>query len=193
MKIVINLLLLLLIAGLGYLIFNSIQEPIKFESTYQKRKAAVAKQLEKIRTSQEIYKSITGKYSNNFADLKSTLQSGNMPIYKIVGDIDDENVEAVIDTLYVPAVDTLRGLGVLSIDSLDHVPYGNSGAKYFIDADTMTYQSTLVNVVEVGIRYGDFMGKFDNPKYQRYNNMYDPNGIMKFGDMNNPNTSGNWR
>ena len=76
---------------------------------------------------------------------------------------------------------------------MDYVPYGKEGAKFSIAADTLTYQQTLVNVVEVGIRKGDYMGKFDDPKYSRYNNQYDPNDIVKFGDLNSPNTSGNWR
>lgn len=193
MKLLLNVLLILGILGVGYLIYGSIKEPIVFESAFSKRKSAVVKQLEKIRTAEEVYKSITGRYAPNFDTLKQVLKNENVATYKIIGNLDDETVESRIDTILTPAVDSLKSLGVMSIDSLHYVPFGKEGASFKMAADTLTYQSTLVNVVEVGIRYGDFMGKYDNPKYKRYNNMYNPDAIIKFGDLEAPNTSGNWR
>lgn len=193
MRLILNILLLIGCAVVIYLIYSNIKEPIVFEQEYTKRQDAVTDQLEKIRDAQEVYKSIKGEYASSFDELKSVLKTEDVSIYKIVGDIDNEDVETQIDTLYVPARDTLKTMGVSSIDSLDYVPYGAEGAEFSIAADTLTYQQTLVNVVEVGIRKGEYMGKFDDPKYSRYNNQYDPNDIVKFGDLNSPNTSGNWR
>jgi len=78
----------------------------------------------------------------------------------------------------------------VDINDLASVPL--SDEKFTIKADTMTYQSTLVNVTEVGTRYKSFMGEFASMKYTKYDNSYDPNKMMKFGDMNSPNLSGNW-
>ena len=44
----------------------------------------------------------------------------------------------------------------------------------------------------VGIRNFDFMGEFADPKYKKYDAYYDPEKALKFGDMNSPNTNGNW-
>jgi hypothetical protein len=71
------------------------------------------------------------------------------------------------------------------------VPY-TENQLFDIKADTLTYQSNLVNVVEVGTRYKDFMGEYADPKYKKYAKFYDPEHMLKFGDMNSPNTSGNW-
>ncbi|NNE27785.1 MAG: hypothetical protein HKN09_13145 [Saprospiraceae bacterium] len=56
----------------------------------------------------------------------------------------------------------------------------------------MTYQSTLVSVVEVGTRWKEFMGEYGSIRYAKYDNSYDPNRMLKFGDMSAPNLTGNW-
>lgn len=192
MRIIINVILLAVCAFLVYLIYANIKEPIVFASAYQKREGAVVKQLEKIRTAQEVYKRITGEYASNFDSLKLVLKTSQIETYKIIGDVDDESTETKIETLYTSAQDSVRKLGI-SIDSLDYVPYGSSTAQYKIDADTLTYQNTLVNVVEVGIKKKDYMGPYADKRFKKYDNFYDPESLLKFGDMNSPNTSGNWR
>ncbi len=192
MKLILNLLLLLVCAGIAYLIYGNIKEPIVFEDAYKERQGAVVTQLEKIREAQEIYKRVTGEYADNFDSLKYVLANDSFAIYKIIGNLDDENNEAQIDTFYESAGDSIRAMGI-SIDSLDYVPYGEAGAAFSIDADTLTFQNTLVNVVEVGIQKKKYMGKYADEKYKKYNPFYDPNDVIKFGDMASPNTSGNWR
>lgn len=192
MRISINLFLLALCGILVYGIYATIKEPIVFDAALDKRESAVIKQLEKIRTAQEVYKRITDEYAANFDTLKQVLREGQIQTYKIIGDLDDESTNSRIDTLYTSAQDSIRKLGI-SIDSLDYVPYGSATASYLIDADTMTYQNTLVQVVEVGIKKKDYMGKYGDKRYQKYNNFYDPESLLKFGDMNSPNTSGNWK
>ncbi len=192
MRIILNVLLLAICAFLVYLIYANIKEPIVFASALEKREGAVVKQLEKIRTAQEVYKRITGEYAGNFDTLKQVLREGQIETYKIIGNLDDEDADTQIDTLFTSAKDSIRSLGI-SIDSLDYVPYGDENATYIIGADTLTYQNTLVNVVEVGIKKKEYMGRFGAKRFQKYNNFYDPESLLKFGDMNSPNTSGNWK
>ncbi len=192
MKIVINILLILISAALAYLIALNIKEPISFSKALEKREGAVVKQLVKIRTAQDIYKKITGEYASNFDTLKQVLQSEQIELYKIIGNLDDENAKTEIETLYTAASDSMRSLNI-SIDSLDYVPFGDEGAKYSIAADTLTYQNTLVNVVEVGIPYDKFMGKYANDRYRKYDQFYNPSNVLKFGDLYSPNTAGNWK
>jgi hypothetical protein len=192
MKIVINIVLILISAVLAYLIALNIKEPITFDNALKEREGAVVKQLTKIRTAQEIYKKITGEYAGSFDTLQMVLRESNIETYKIIGDLDDENSKAEIETIYTKASDSMRSLNI-SIDSLDFVPYGDSDAEYTIKADTLTYQNTLVNVVEVGIPYKKFMDKYADPRYQKYNSTYEPENMLKFGDLFSPNTSGNWK
>jgi hypothetical protein len=125
--------------------------------------------------------------------LKEVLEGGKFRVISVLGDPDDPNFDRnnlQYDTTYFPAIDSVRALRI-NLDSLRYVPFGN-GAMFEIAADTITYQSTLVNVVEVGVQRKLFMGKYADPLYGKYDNRYDPNSKIKFGDLNTPNTSGNW-
>jgi hypothetical protein len=191
MRLVLNLALLLVIGVLIWLLVAGIREPIAFQAEKTKRKDRVAERLKDIRTSQELYKSIYGDYAGSFDTLIQVLKTDSIPEFKIIGDPDDpENSEFTIDTLYFSAFDSIKSLKI-NLDSLRYVPY--SGKKQFtIETDTMTYQKTMVNVLQVSASYRDFMGRFASKRYAKYDKNYDPDAIIKFGDMNSPNLSGNW-
>jgi hypothetical protein len=191
MKTVINLLIILGIIGLAYLMVDSIREPIAFKNEKEKREAAVVEKLIKIRQVQEIYRSVTGEFASNFDSLSATITNGQIPVFKVEGDPDDPTgQEFTIDTLYFSAADSVRAMGI-NVDSLRFVPYGE-GKTFDIEADTMTYQKSLVTVVEVGVMRKIFMGPYASPRFSKYDNSYDPSSKLKFGDMGSPNTSGNW-
>lgn len=194
MRMLINLILLAIVAFLVYLLVQSIREPIAFKAVKDAREAAVVDKLMQIRQAQEIYRSCNdeGSFAGSWDDLKTVLNTGRIPFVKVIGDPDDPNFQGEItyDTSYVAAADSIRSLGWI-IDSLQYIPY--SGGKSFdIKADTLSYQKTLVNVVEVGTSRKSFMGKYASPEYKRYDVAYEPNSVIKFGDMNKPNLSGNW-
>jgi hypothetical protein len=193
MKIVINILLVLAIIALGYLLYANILEPIEFKAERTKRENAVTDRLKQIRTSQEFYRNITGEFAGDFDTLSYVLQNGKFMIINVSGDPDDPNFdpdELIYDTTYLPAIDSINSLG-WNLDSLRYVPYGE-GAEFDIQADTLIYQKTKVQVVEVGVPIKTFMGRYGDPKFAKYDNLYDPNKRIKFGDMSKPNTSGNW-
>lgn len=193
MKIVINLLLVLAIAALGYLLYANIQEPIAFKAERTKRENAVTTKLKQIRTAQELYRNITGEFAGNFDTLAKVLRTENFVVVNVSGDPDDPNFDPedlVYDTTLIPAIDSINALGY-NLDSLRFVPF-SGGMTFDIQADTLIYQKTKVQVVEVGTRVKNFMGKYADPNYAKYDNLYDPNKLLKFGDMNKPNTSGNW-
>jgi hypothetical protein len=193
MKMIISLVLVAIIALLTYLLVININDPIRFMNEKDKREQAVIAKLKQVRLAQEFYRDITGGFAGDFDTLKQVLTTGKFRIISVLGDPDDPNFDRnnlQYDTTYFAAIDSIRSLHI-NLDSLQYVPYGN-GAKFDIAADTITYQSTLVNVVEVGVPRRLFMGKYADPLYSKYDNRYDPNSRLKFGDMNTPNTSGNW-
>ena len=193
MRLIVNLLLIALIGGLGYLLVNSIQEPIKFKAEKDRRQNAVVDKLIIIRQVQEFYRDIKeGEFAPSFDSLVDVLKNGRFRNIRVVGDPDDPNFtgEITYDTSYMPAIDTITALGI-NLDSLKYIPFGE-GATFDMMSDTLTYQSTLVNVVQVGTPIKTFMGVFGDPRYGKYDNSYKPNNMIKFGDMNKPNLSGNW-
>jgi hypothetical protein len=192
MKLVINILLLVLIGVLIWILVGSIREPIEFRAEKDRRERAVIDKLREVRNAQELYRSITGNFAGDFDTLKQVLSTDSFRIIQVFGDPDDpNNTEAIrYDTLYRPAADSIVRLG-MNLDSLRYVPYGG-GVTFNIEADTLTYQSTMVQVVQVGVQRKLFMGPFADKKYSRYDNSYDPESVIKFGDLNAPNLSGNW-
>lgn len=192
MKILINLLLVAIICGLGYLLYDSISEPIKFKTVKDKRVKAVVDRLMDVREAQKVYMSVTGEYAHNFDTLRQVLNTGVIKVEKLIGNPDDpENMDKVIrDTILFPAIDSIKSMGLV-LDSLEYVPYGN-GEQFTMKSDTTTYQQTLVNVVEAGTFYKVFMGDYADPRFAQYDNSYDPARSLKFGNMSKPQLSGNW-
>ncbi len=207
MRFAINILLLLLIAGLIYLLFTSISEPIKFQNEYSKRKNAVVSKLMEIREAQQAYRGITGQYAPTFDTLKQVLKEGEFTIVKLFG---DETAGAKIkrEEFKVPAIDSIMKikwknavgedqLG-FNLDSIEFVPY-TDGKTFELVADTITYQQTRnVPVLEAKIPVKEFMGPFADPIYKRYDAGYNPDDpaekqyYLKFGNMSKPTTAGNW-
>ena len=192
MRYVVNAVLLVAIVLLAYMLVNSIKEPIAFGEAKEYRKNKVVNKLETIRKAQEIYRYIKGEFAPSFEELASVLKTDSIPFEKIIGDPDDPTNADKFERFvtYSPAIDSIRALGI-QLDSLKFIPFGN-GKTFDIAADTIEYQKTMVSVVEVGTKWKNFMGKFADPKYGKYDSRYDPNKTIKFGDMLKPNISGNW-
>ncbi len=194
MRTVINLLLFVAILVLGYMTYSSIKAPISFKNELDRRERAVIQKLSKIRDAQNIYRDVTGgMFAGNWDTLKTVLKEGQMRYISIVGDPDDPDFDInnlQRDTAYRPAIELVQEKGI-SLDSLEYVPFSN-GATFSIAADTLTYQSTKVNVVEVGTTYKTFMGQFADPAYAKYDKRYDPNKVIRFGDLTKPTTAGSW-
>lgn len=192
MRILINLILVAIVIGLVYVLVGSIREPIAFQSEKTRRERAVIEKLMVIRNMQELFRSITGEFAPNFDTLKEVLLTDSFMVINVEGDPDDPNFTGEItkDTFYFPAADSIKSLGI-NLDSIKFVPFGG-GITFDIQADTITYQSTNVPVVEVGVMRSKFMGPFADKRFARYDQKYNPGSVIKFGNMNAPNTSGNW-
>lgn len=191
MRIVINVLLFLLSIGLVYVLAQNIRQPIHFQKERSARTERVVEKLKQIRTAQEAYRDITGKFAGSFDELANVLNSEKFAIVSVIGDPDDPNFTGKItyDTLFRPAKDSMLALGI-DVNTLQYVP-GGDNATFDIKADTLTYQSTLTHVVEVKTKYKTFLQEFD-AKYALYDKKYNPESEIKFGNLQNPVLSGNW-
>ncbi len=192
MRLVINLVLIAIVALLIWVLIGSIAEPIAFKAEKEKRENAVIDRLIKVRQAQELYRNITGEFAHTFDTLNDVLKNGKLTKISVFGDPDDpDNISAIrYDTTYESAMTSVEEMGI-KLDSLRYVPY-SAGTEFDIWADTLTYQKTLVPVVEVGTIRKNYMGKYGDTKYARYDNSYKPGSTIKFGDRLAPNTSGNW-
>ena len=194
MKIILNLAIVGIIGFLGYLLYNSINEPIKFRSELSKRENVVIEKLQQIRTAQEIHREIKGEFAGSFDSLAYVLNNDSIPFRQLLADPEDpENPDKfIVNLVYSSARDSINALGI-NLSDLRYVPYSNKSASFDIQADTTTYQSTLVPVCEVMTRYKEFMGAFADPKYSMYEKGYSPDTKIGFGSMSSPNLEGNWK
>lgn len=192
MKAALNLVILLAIGALGYLLYYNIKEPIDFRDTKDLRLQAVGEKLSQIRTCQEMYRDITGRFAGSFDSLSYVLKNDSIPFEQVFEDPDFPGDESkfIYKTIYSSAIDSVTNMGI-DVASLSEVPFGD-GSKFTIAADTMTYQKTLVSVTEISTRFKEFMGKYASPAYAKFDNTYDPNKLVKFGDMSKPVLTGNW-
>ncbi len=193
MRILINIFLVLLIGLLAFMLYSSIKEPIAFGEEKERRKAAVVKSLEDIRTTQELYFKISdGQYAPSFDVLIDAMKNDSIPFVKLTEDPEDPgNTEKFIETVtYTAAIDSINSLGI-DLSTLGKVPF-TENLDFSIEADTVEYQSTNVWVTETGTKWKNFMGEFADPRFAKYDSKYDPNVTIKFGDMNKPSLAGSW-
>ncbi len=189
-RVIFNLLLMILIAVLGYILFTTVREPIKFQALKTERETAIVNKLLEVRSAQEIYRGVTGKFAGSFQELADTLKYGKFTIVSVTGDPDDPESIITYDTSYSAAIDSITNMG-LDVDNLSKVPFVD-GLEFDIQSDTATYQMTTVDVVEVGIAYEKFMGEFADVKYKKYDGLYDPKKKIKFGSLSKPILTGSW-
>ena len=98
-KIIVEVLLLAAIAGLVYLLYSNIMQPVNFNKEKASRQAVAVQRLKDIRTLQVAYKSVTGKFNSSIDSLKQFYETGQMEIVMQVGSMDDSlavmNTEAI--------------------------------------------------------------------------------------------------
>lgn len=88
-KIIIEVVMLALIAGLVYLLYSNIMQPVNFNKEKAVRQAVAVQRLKDIRTLQVAYKSVTGKFNSSIDSLKQFYESGEMAVIMQVGSMDD--------------------------------------------------------------------------------------------------------
>lgn len=77
------------ILALVYVLVDSISQPVKFNKAKSAREQVGIQRLKDIRTLQDAYKSVNGKYTDDFDSLKTFYLSGNIVVKMQIGSKDD--------------------------------------------------------------------------------------------------------
>ena len=88
-KIILEVVLGLLIAGLAWAFIASIQKPVKFQDEVAARSKVGIQRLKDIRTLQVAYKSVNGKFVSTIDSLKTFYETGKMSVVMQIGSADD--------------------------------------------------------------------------------------------------------
>jgi len=210
MRRVIQILFVLIIIVLGYLIVESIMEPIRFNQEVETRERATIDRLIDIREAQKAYKDVYRKYTSSFDTLIAFVDTGSFTVVKADGDIPEDWLdemgfekarekalaEGVIsrDPIQVPVLDSLFNPG-FATDSLRYVPF-TEGVIFKMNAGKLLTSSNLtVQVVETFCLYDDLLNEMDRQLVVNYKDermkIVGFEGV-KFGSMEEGTLTGNW-
>ncbi len=170
---IIRIVLGVVIVVLAFLIFRSINEPIKFNKEKKYRYAQVIERLKDIRTAQIAYKSVKGSYASSFDSLLSFIKNDSFIIIKQIGNVDDTTAVIIRDTILASVKDSLYAPG-FPIDSLPFIPF-TEGSKFKMQAGEIEKGKVNVKVFEV----------VDTDPF-------DKNQVLRVGSMTEPSNAGNW-
>lgn len=195
-KVLIQVVLFIAIVVIGYFVYESIMEPVKFNQEKKSRDLVIINKLKDIRNSQMVFKRMNGSYSNNFDSLVAFLQDAELPVVKIIPDPDDTTFTLTInDTIgFIKVSDTLFKNKSYTLDQLSFIPF-SEGEYFQMDADTIERGGVEVHVFEVLAPYTAYLKGMDE---QTVINIIakqediDKYPGLKVGSLIEPTTDGNW-
>lgn len=116
-KTIIQIVLAVAIVGLAYLVYNSIQKPMRFDNEYTKRRDACAEKLKSIRTLEEAYKLTYGTYCGSFDTLITRLMTEDS--MKVVSkQINRDKIPADVDINEVPENEAVKNGWISRVEVL---------------------------------------------------------------------------
>ena len=210
MRRVIQILFVLIIIVLGYLIVESIMEPIRFNQEVETREDATIERLIDIREAQKAYKDVYKKYTGSFDTLIAFVDTGSFTLVKAEGDIPEDWLdelgfekarekalnEGVIsrEPIQVPVLDSLFNQE-FATDSLRYVPFTEGITFTMASGSLLTSSNLTVQVVETFCMYDDLLNGMDRQLVVNYKDermkIVGFEGV-KFGSMDEGTLTGNW-
>jgi type II secretory pathway pseudopilin PulG len=206
MKTIIQIVLWIACIALGYLIFRSVTGPIEFKKIKQQRFDKVISVMKDIRNSQEAYKTVNGKFANDFQSLIAFVDTGK---YTITQQRDSSYMEfdrnygidllkeiTIIDTLGFVAVKDSIFKGDDRYKSMMNVPYAQGGETFEMKAGIVEKSGYKAPVFEVKVKKDIIL--YDQPKdlLARENSQVSVEEVngpeIKVGSLTEVSTNGNW-
>ena len=206
MKTILQVVLWIICIGLGYLIYRSVTGPIEFKKVKQARFTDVINTLKDIRNSQEAYKTVNGKFANDFESLIAFVDTGQytitqqrdssyMEFDKVYG-IDLLREVTIVDTLgFVNVKDSLFR-GDDRYKNMMNVPHGQNNEKFALKADVIDkggYQASVfeAKVAKSVVLYDQPVDLVDRENAQI--SVEEVNGTeIIVGSLSDVSTNGNW-
>lgn len=206
MKTIVQIVLWVVCVFLGYMIYKSVTGPIEFDKVKKERFAEVIRKLKDIRNSQEAYKSVNGRYANNFESLVTFVDTGNYMItqqrdssymeYDRVYQIDMLKEVTIIDTLgFVSVKDSLFGDDD-RYKQMMYVPYAVNNEQFTLKSDIVDKSGYRAPVFEAKVAKDIILHDQPRDLLARENaqvSVEEVNGTeIKLGSLTEVSTSGNW-
>jgi hypothetical protein len=210
MRTVIQIILALVIIVLGYLVVESIMEPIRFNKAKDVREKATISRLIDIREAQKAYKDVNLKYTGSFDTLIDFLRTGSFELTRAEGTIPESLIDSVgmkkakeialrrgiirREITKVPVKDSLFGEDY-PVDSMRFVPFCGDLNFDMVADEYETPSKLTIKVVRVSVPYEKLLNGLDPQLIINYTDertKISGFGGLKFGSLDEGTLTGNW-
>lgn len=193
MKTLLQVGLYVVIIVLGYFIYESVMEPIRFNEETRQRERQIIDKLKDIRTIQLAHRSRYGRFNGDMDSLIAFVKHDSLPVVTAIGSVPDSltETEAVQlgivqrDTTWIKAQDSIFQTPKYPIDSLPYVPFSD-GKRFEMDAGTIERGYSTIAVFEAKTAPEDYMQGLNYKVY------YTRIEGLKVGSMTESSVDGNW-
>ncbi len=211
-KLIIQIVLALAIIVLGYLCYQSIMTPQRFQTIKEQRYLRIIQRLKDIRTAQEAYKDTYGQYTGSFDTLIHFIKYDSIKVVRSIGSLSDEDLENGIteaqaikegkiirDTVKASALENIFNKDY-AIDDIRYVPFTKRKHQFKMGATKIWTESGIE--VPIFEAYVTNMVIFDDLRDEYNDELLEENGErkrlkkfagLKVGDLKEANNNvGNW-
>ncbi|MCY2686653.1 hypothetical protein [Salinimicrobium sp. TH3] len=208
MKLVIQLVLWIVIIFLGYLVFNSIYEPIKFNEVKEARYAKVIENLKDIRDAELAHRTVTGEFEGDWDNLVRFIDTAQFTLtqrrdttvmdeeYRKTYGVDRRIEIVVIDTLGYKSVKDSLFKGSDRYKTMMNVPIKGVDAQFQLDAGTIDKSGNKIPVFEAKVAKKVILFDQDSDLINQEEEVVSVDNVngpfISVGSMDEVNTSGNW-
>lgn len=207
MKLIIQLVLWVVIIFLGYMVFNSVYGPVKFNQVKERRYAQVIERLQDIRAAQIAHQEVTGTYAKDFPSLISFLDTAQYVLtqrrdttvldeeYRKTYNVDQYVDRVIIDTLgYASVKDSL--FKDSRHKQMMKVPVKGVDADFEMNAGTIVKNETRLPVFEVKVDKAVVLHDQDKDLVLQEKQVVSVDQVngpyIQIGSMEEVKNTGNW-
>ncbi len=196
----------ILVVVFGYMLFDNINKPIKFERELNKRTKATVEKLKDIRTIQVAFKDKYGSYTGDFDSLISFVEIDSFEIerLKIVGTWDQDEMTKeqalkagiiIKSSSFVPVKDSIWKKQKYPVKEIKDVPFTDTEFN-LASGEIITGSKVKVQVFECYASYVDLLKDLDQQELSNYIDAKTKFGAfpgIKVGSLTEAtNNAGNW-
>lgn len=208
MKLIIQLVLWIVIIFLGYLVFNSIYEPIKFNDVKEARFAKVIENLKDIREAEMAHRTVTGKFEGDWDKLVRFIDTAQFTLtqrrdttvndeeYRKTYGVDRRIEIVVIDTLGYRSVKDSLFQGTDRYKTMMNIPITGIDKKFELAAGSIDKNGTQIPVFEAKVAKEVILYDQDQDLVNQAKQIVGvdevPGPYISVGSMEEVKTSGNW-
>ncbi len=188
-----------LIIGIGYAIWTSIQQPVRFKKERLAREKVGIQRLKDIRTLQVAFKGKHGHFTSSIDSLIDYYNNGQITIIKQIGSMDDSLAVAQKrvrrDSIKIDVKDTLLKRTDFRINELKSIPF-SGGKPIIMEAVIRQVSGVAVPLFEACMPFNDLLTGMDRQLIINLNAERKDIGRypgLKVGSIDAPNNNaGNW-